>query len=167
MPLSLATIAVVSSSPALASILAAAMRHRNSWHVRSFTSLRELGTYMRIAPVAVIVSDYELADGTISDFASSIRQGDLAAPDGLSIIALARAITADLRRECLASSVDELIVKPMSPAYIEERVEARLRAQGHPRMPESEAPEIAGWRGSNVISFAAHRAAREAALSRP
>lgn len=159
-----ATIAVVSSSPALASVLAAAMRHRNSWRVRSFTTLRELGTYMRIAPVAVIVSDYALSDGTLADFALSIRQGDLVADGDLAIIALARSITPAMRRECLASGIDELIVKPMSPAYIEERVEARLSDRRH-RRPVPAAPGNLEAPGSNVISFAAHRAARAAAAT--
>lgn len=162
-----ATIAVVSSSPALASVLAAAMRHRSGWRVRCFASLRELGTYMRIAPVAVIVSDYDLSDGSIADFAFMIREGDFVVDAGLAIIAMARAITPDMRRECRASGIDELIVKPMSPAYIEERVEARLRAQEPERRGGPEVSIAPEWHGGNVISFAAQRAARDGTARHP
>lgn len=122
------TIAVLSSNAALSAVLAATLRQDHGWRVREFRDVRAVASYMRVAPVAVLVGDYDLDDGTTADLAESIRtEGGIVSTD-VQIIALTRSIDHDLRRRCVRAGIDEIIVKPMSPLYLEDRVRNRLNA---------------------------------------
>lgn len=122
----LPTIAVLSSNEALSALLAATLRQDAGWRVREFGDAQAVATYASISPISVLVGDYTLSDGTIADLAEHLRtQGQTVAGD-MQIIVLTRTITQDLRRRCVRAGVDEIIVKPMSPLYLEERVRTRL-----------------------------------------
>lgn len=120
------TIAVLSSNIALSAVLAATLRQDPNLRVREFRDARAVATYMRVSPISVLVGDYDLVDGTTADLAERIRiQGSVVSSD-VQIIVLTRTIDQDLRRRCVRAGVDEIIVKPMSPLYLEERVRTRL-----------------------------------------
>lgn len=126
MPL-LPTVAVLSHSPALTAVLAATLRRKRRWRVREFATRQALIDYMAVAPIALLVADFDLEDGTAAELAGAIRSGQtMAVSPDLPIIALARRLGPEIRRGCVRFGIDEIVVKPMSPLYLEERVEARL-----------------------------------------
>lgn len=121
------TIAVLSSNPALTAVLGATLRRERGWRIREFRHTRDLRAYLRIAPMAVLVSDYDLGDETAADIAAMLRtSAETPESQGAQIIALARRIDPHMRRTCIQSGIDEIIVKPMSPLYLEERVRERI-----------------------------------------
>ncbi|WP_196259289.1 response regulator [Pelagibacterium limicola] len=173
------TITVLSTSPALASILGATLRRGRNWRVREFRDSRSLSAYMRIAPVAILVSDYTLESGTAADIAIALRSDALVISRHVQIIALSKDVDLAMRQRCVQSGIDEVIVKPMSPLYLEERIKARLKSV--PRDHISCGPVYAGPErrerivmddtrpipverridGANVVSFLAHKARRD------
>ncbi|WP_404405589.1 response regulator [Pelagibacterium halotolerans] len=173
---SVPTVAVLSSSPALVSILGATLRSRRDWRVREFRDARSLNAYMRIAPVAMLVSDFTFEDGNLATLAQAIRNDEMVISKHVQIIALSRTVSPRMRRECVTAGIDEVIVKPMSPIYLKERIGARI-AKGptdhivvkdsyfgperRGRIPMRDHREIpVERRGDNVVSFAAHRVQR-------
>ncbi|MCD7059414.1 response regulator [Pelagibacterium xiamenense] len=174
---SVPTIAVLSSSPALASILGATLRSRRDWRVREFRDARSLNAYMRIAPVAMLVSDFTLEDGSLTSLAHSIRNDEMVISKHVQIIAMSRTISPGMRRDCVAAGIDEVIVKPMSPIYLKERIGARIAngpadhitvkgaytgPERRGRIPLRDRRDLPfERRGDNVVSLAAHRAQRQ------
>lgn len=170
------TIAVLSGSAALASILGATLSRNPRWRVRQFRDRQTLYAYMRLAPVGVLVTDYTLENDNAADIACAIRgDAELVSRD-VRIIALSRAVGPDMRRRCIQAGIDEVIAKPMSPLYLQERVGARLGdgATGYVRaLPHYLGPERRDRivmpdrrripverRGDNIVSFMAHKAMR-------
>jgi two-component system, OmpR family, phosphate regulon response regulator PhoB len=173
------TIAVLSTSPALASILGATLRRGRDWRVREFRDTRSLSAYMRIAPVAILVTDYRLENATAADVAHDLRSDALVISRHVQIIALSKTVDTSMRQRCVQAGIDEVIMKPMSPLYLEERVTARLKSV--PRDHIACGPAYAGPErrerivlddtrpipverrgdGINVVSFLAHKAARD------
>lgn len=171
------TIAVLSSSPALVSILGATLRSRADWRVREFRDPASLNAYMRIAPVAMLVADYRFEDGDLTMLARTIREDPMVISKHVQIIAMSRTISPGMRRACVAAGIDEVIVKPMSPLYLKERIGARI-ARGpvdhiivkntyvgperRNRIPLRDGRDIAlERRGDNVVSLHAHKAQRD------
>ena len=115
------TVAVCTASPALTAILSAVLAAKVGLRVRQFESKAGLMTYMQLAPVALLVCDIEDAD-----MVAEIRHDRTIAERSLEVIALARVITRRERQQAVVSGIDEVIVKPMSPAYLMERVLDRL-----------------------------------------
>ncbi|HEV7276098.1 MAG TPA: hypothetical protein VGN80_07420 [Devosiaceae bacterium] len=121
------TVAILVANPALSSILGMVLASTPSLRVRSFESLLALSTYMRLAPVDVIVADLD-GNGTSADLVAQALRSDrrVESPD-FQIIALASAINGQTRDDARRAGIDEVVVKPMSPRYLLERVLARLR----------------------------------------
>ena len=174
------TIAVLSTSPALASILGATLRHGRSWRVREFRDTRSLSAYMRLAPVTVLVADYTLEDKTAADVALDLRSDDGIVSRHFQIITLSREVNLAMRQRCVQAGIDEVIMKPMSPLYLEERIRARLRSAPRDHIacgPVYAGPERRnritlddtrpipverrGGNGTNVVSFLAHKNRRD------
>lgn len=180
---SIPTIAVLSNRAPFAAVLASTLRRGQSWRVREFSDRRALIAYMRLAPVALLISDYELAEDSLADLASTIRVHPDKISPKLQIIALVRAVDEDMRLRCVQAGIDEVIAKPMSPIYLEERAKARLAAGPSGYIDASPCyigPERRGRlafpdrrhvpeerRSNNVISFSAHRATKEPSGLRP
>jgi two-component system phosphate regulon response regulator PhoB len=116
-------VAVLVPNPALSSILSMVLASTPSLRVEPFESRAALTAHMRQAPVDLVVCDFEDADGIARDLRSD------AAPHGrgVEIIALSSTVDSDSRRRAAEAGIDEVIVKPMSPRYLLERVQARLR----------------------------------------
>ncbi len=118
-------IAIFVSNPALGSILAAVLAANPALRVRSFESQLALTTYMRLAPVDLIVAD---CDGEVPahHLAIDLRADLRIERRDFQLLALASAITPELKTVSVRSGIDEIILKPMSPKYLLERVLSRL-----------------------------------------
>lgn len=171
------TIAVLSSSPALSSVLGATLRRGRRWRVREFGDSRALRDYLRIAPLALLITDYDLDRTDAAAVALAIRGDAELVSRHIHIIAMSRTVNPEMRRKCVQAGIDEVIVKPMSPLYLEERIEARLTTGttgyvtalpgyiGPERRNRIALPDVrtipVERRGENVVSFLAHRALRD------
>jgi len=119
MPQPLKTIAVLIANPALSSILTMTLAAVSSLRVRAFESETALRAYMDLAPIDLVVTDLG------GDIVRRIRNDARA---GLQVIALQGAV-GEVKR---ADGIDEVILKPMSPRYLVERVLARLARRPGP-----------------------------------
>ncbi len=115
------TVAVCTASPALTAILSAVLAGKAGLRVRQFESKSGLTTYLRLAPVALLVCDLDDAD-----MVAALRRDDRLVNRDLEVIALTRTLTRHERQLAMTSGIDEVILKPMSPAYLLERVVSRL-----------------------------------------
>ena len=124
MAATLKTVALLVANPALSSILSSTLAGAPSLRVRPFESLVALTAYMRLAHADIVVLDVGDAEAS----AAALRQDRGIASRDLQIIALASSLTADRRLD----AVNEVIIKPMSPRYLVERVLARLTIAQRP-----------------------------------
>lgn len=158
------TVAVCTASPALTAILSAVLAGKTGLRIRQFESKAGLTTYMQLAPVALLVCDIEDAD-----MVAALRGDERLAGSGLEVIALTRTLTRAQRQMAVASGIDEVILKPMSPAYLLERVLTRLERRsdkiavqagyrGPARRSEVTSMPLAAYRplGDNVVQLFPH-----------
>jgi Response regulators consisting of a CheY-like receiver domain and a winged-helix DNA-binding domain len=117
-------VAVLAANPALSSVLTMVLRADSRLRVRPFESEAALATYMRIAPVDVLVVDLDREDAP--GIIAALRADIAIVRADFQAIALTRTVTTALREKSIAAGIDEVIVKPMSPRYLLERVIARL-----------------------------------------
>jgi hypothetical protein len=134
----LKTIAVLVANPALSSILVATLADCPSLRVRSFSTELALGIYLRMVPTdLVVVGVHDLAE--TGRLAQALRD-DFSLAAMPQIIALAGALGPDALELKRRGTIDEIIVKPMSPQYLVERVLARVAglrsAATHPPLPQ-------------------------------
>jgi response regulator RpfG family c-di-GMP phosphodiesterase len=125
MPEPLKTVAVLVANPALSSILTSTLAAAPSLRVRTFDTERALRSYLQIAHVDLVVADFDSLDARADHLARGLKSDDAISPVP-QIVALASAISPDIRAASLAAGIDEIIVKPMSPRYLVERVLERL-----------------------------------------
>ncbi len=146
-------VAVLVSNPALSSILSMVLASVPMLRVRPFESELALTTYMRLAPVDLIVSDFDSPNAPADRVAQALHSDKSLERRNFQIIALASQVTAETKRASIRAGIDEIIVKPMSPKYLLERVLSRLqrRAQQAPRPIRRAAPDDIARAGSNVI----------------
>jgi two-component system phosphate regulon response regulator PhoB len=156
---SMRVVAVYASSPALTAILGAVLAAMPGLRVRRFDSQIGLTTYMRLSPVDVLVCDFDCEAAPAGALARSLRSDDRLVRQAFAILALTGSVDADLKQQSVACGIDEVIVKPMSPKYLLERVLARLKqVQPSALMPRQVLPQAAMRReserrdfGSNVV----------------
>jgi two-component system phosphate regulon response regulator PhoB len=119
------TVTLLVPNAALSSILASTLAGVPSLRVRPFESALALRTYLRLAPAALVIIDRDGAETEHDRLAASLRRdGQLAAPTP-QIVALTSTLP-ETRTVRAGGPFDEIIVKPMSPKYLVERVLARL-----------------------------------------
>lgn len=141
----LKTVAVLVANPALSSILSMTLAAAPSLRVRAFDTETALRAYLRVAPADLVVADFDSLPARADRLAERLR-ADGQVPAQLQIIALASEVSADTK----SAHIDEVIVKPMSPRYLVERVLARL---ARPRAPERRGLHKRDWSslGSNIV----------------
>ncbi len=146
-------VAVLVSNPALSSILSMVLASVPMLRVRPFESELALTTYMRLAPVDLIVSDFDSPNAPADRVAQALHNDKSLERRNFQIIALASQVTAETKRASIRAGIDEIIVKPMSPKYLLERVLSRLQRRGQqaPRPIRRPAPDDIARAGSNVI----------------
>ncbi len=130
----LKTVAVLVANPALSSILSMTLASAPSLRVRAFETELALTAYLQLAPADLLVADFDSAASPAGQLAARLR-ADPSIPKGLQIIALASAVTPEMRAGAQASGIDEILMKPMSPRTLVERVLARL-ARARNILPE-------------------------------
>ena len=128
----LKTVALLVANPALSSILSMTLAGVPTLRVRPFETEVALKTYLRLAPADLVVADFDSLPSRADRLAEHLR-GDSAIPRRLQIIALASALSPDIKAAAGHAGIDEIIMKPMSPRYLVERVLARL---AKPALPE-------------------------------
>ena len=146
-------VAIVLDNPALRSILTMVLASVPSLRVRPFESAVALATYMHLAPVHLIVADFDSLELPADRLAREIGADPVIAVQDFQIVALTGEATAARKRASIAAGIDEIIVKPMSPKYLLERVLSRLDRRAAPPAPR---PAFVP-RGDNVIPLFAHR----------
>ncbi|HTJ59525.1 MAG TPA: hypothetical protein VL418_18475 [Devosiaceae bacterium] len=120
-------VAILAASPALSSILAAVLAATPNLRVRVFESPIALQTYMRLSPVDLLVSDFDSDPAPADSLAGMLRLDERVMRREFQIIALAGRVTAAVKQASIGNGIDEVIVKPMSPKYLLERVLSRLK----------------------------------------
>jgi len=149
-----AVVAILVSNPALSALLAATLAGSPSLRIRPFESEVALVTYMRLAPVDMLVVDLDDAVGG-ERLCRRLRADTQLDRRDFQVIALSARIDAALRAASLAAGIDEVLVKPMSPRYLLERVLARLtrRPAPAPDLPRRAPPRQAAWPANVVPLF--------------
>jgi len=146
------TVAVLVSSPALSSILSMTLAGASSLRVRPFDTKLALTTYLHLAPADLVVTDFDSETARADLLAEDIRHDRAIHSPNLQIIALASMLTPDTKAASIHAGIDEIIMKPMSPKYLVERVLARL-AKSKPTRIERRRPKRPDWTnfGDNVV----------------
>jgi DNA-binding response OmpR family regulator len=109
-------------------------------------------TYLHLAPADLVVADFDNIPSRADRLAGDLRGDRRIGSRGLQIIALASALTADIKAASIHAGIDEIIMKPMSPKYLVERVLARLSKTRAAR-PERGTSSRLDWGGfgDNVV----------------
>ena len=117
-------VAILTASPALGSILAMVLDCEEHLVVHGFSRPSGLKQHMRIVPIDLIVCDFEISGSSAARLAVELRAAN---PNRqFEMIALARDISGHTRQACKFAAIDEVIIKPMSPLFVRDRVLARL-----------------------------------------
>ncbi|HEY4203249.1 MAG TPA: hypothetical protein VGM83_22065 [Devosiaceae bacterium] len=122
-------VAVLAANPALASILTMVLASAPTLRVRNFDNEATLVAYMRLAPVDLLVVDFDREEAPADLVAHAVRHDTTLVRRDFSIIALTRTVTDTTKRAAIVAGIDEVIVKPMSPRYLLERVQSLLKRQ--------------------------------------
>ena len=120
------TVAVLVANPALSSILSMTLAGASSLRVRPFDTQLALMTYLHLAPADLVVADFDSIASRADRLAEDLKHDRAIASPGLQIIALASTLTPETKAASIHAGIDEIIMKPMSPKYLVERVLARL-----------------------------------------
>lgn len=97
-----------------------------SLKVRPFDSQLALVTYLRVSRLDLIVCDFDSESARADRLAEDLRSDARLECHDFQIIALASALTGDAKQASIHAGIDEIIMKPMSPRYLLERVLSRL-----------------------------------------
>lgn len=147
-----AVVAILVSNPALSALLAATLAGSPALRIRPFESEVALVTYMRLAPVDMLVVDLDDEVGG-ERLCRSLRADPQLDKRDFQAIALSARIDAALKQQSLAAGIDEVLVKPMSPRYLLERVLARLARRPVPATLRRPPRAAAAWPANVVPLF--------------
>jgi len=123
------TVAIIAATPALSAIMAMVLAGDSRLRVRQFDSDLALLAYMRLAPVDVLVCDFDREGRPAYEMVEAIRLDNSITSQDVPVIALTRTITPPMRHQSISAGIDEVLIKPMSPRHLLQRVQARLRAR--------------------------------------
>ncbi|MBU1305979.1 MAG: response regulator [Alphaproteobacteria bacterium] len=122
-------VAILAATPALSSLLAMVVAVDSRLKVRVFESEVELLAYMALAPIHMLVCDFDRQEYPAYELVEGIRlNGSLESQD-VPVIALTRVITPPMRHQAISAGIDEVVIKPMSPRHLLQRIQARLRTR--------------------------------------
>jgi two-component system phosphate regulon response regulator PhoB len=120
------TVAILAANPALSALLTMVLAGDSRLRVRPFESEAELFAYMGIAPLDMLVVDFDREGRPAYEMVEAIRLDPRLVSRDLPVIALTRAVTPPMRQQAISAGIDEVVVKPMSPRHLLQRVQARL-----------------------------------------
>lgn len=147
MPTPLKTVAVLVANPALSSILSMTLAGAPTLRVRAFETEAALRAYLRVAAADLVVADFDSLPARADRLAERLRADRKISPQ-LQIVALASERVVEAQVTSRRDGIDEIIMKPMSPRYLVERVLARLA-----KAPERRSLRTRDWSsfGSNIV----------------
>jgi len=108
------SIALLAANPALAGILARALEADGGHKVATFAGIEALTTYMRVAPVDLVVLDTDLPGSPAIDIARGLRMHLKLASDDFAIVALS-STPLPFHRPLIMAGIDEVLQKPVTP----------------------------------------------------
>ncbi len=117
-------VGILTSSPALGSIITMIVGGVEGLHAQQFDTMSALVSHMRIVPVDLIVCDYEFESGSALDLVGALRKQSVRRQYELMV--LTGRISREIKLGCRFAKADEVIVKPMSPVFLRERILSRL-----------------------------------------
>jgi two-component system, OmpR family, phosphate regulon response regulator PhoB len=154
------TVAVLVANPALSSILSMTLAGAPTLRVRPFDSKLALTTYLHLAPADLVVADFDSLTARADLLAEEIRRDAAIHSRAVQIVALASSLTKDAKIASIHAGIDEIIMKPMSPRYLLERVLARLAKPvpspvKAPETPKERLSRRRDWSGfgDNVVTL--------------
>ncbi len=119
-------VGIITKNKALGSILAMILRDNTDIRVRKFDSVNALKIYLKIAPIHLLICDYDLTDLSCAHLIASLKSDPKMHTENMQTMALTQGIDRKIQQEIGIAGIDEIIVKPMSPQYVFERVQARI-----------------------------------------
>lgn len=122
-------VAIIAANQALTALLAMVVAGDSRLKVRQFDSELALIAYMRLAPVDVLVCDFDREGRPAYEMVEAIRLNSNLVSQDVPVIALTRTITPSMRHQAISAGIDEVVIKPMSPRHLLQRIQARLRAR--------------------------------------
>lgn len=122
-------VAIIAANPALTSLLAMVVAGDSRLKVRQFADEIELIAYMRIAPIDMLVCDFDREGRPAYEMVEGIRLNGALRSQDVPVIGLTRTITPPMRHQAISAGIDEVIIKPMSPRHLLQRIQARLRSR--------------------------------------
>jgi DNA-binding response OmpR family regulator len=146
----LKTVAVLVANPALSSILSMTLAGARALRVRAFETEGGLRAYLQVAPADLVVADFDSLPARADRLAERLR-GDEVMSARLQIVALASARSVEAQLTSNREGIDEIIMKPMSPRYLVERVLARLARARVPEIPRGFHKRDWSTFGANVV----------------
>ncbi|HEV7344834.1 MAG TPA: response regulator [Devosia sp.] len=129
MPESTKVVAIIAANTALSSLLAMVVAGDSRLRVRQFESDADLLAYMEITPIDMLVCDFDRAGRPAYEMVESIRLNQSLSNRDVPVIALTRTITPPMRHQAISAGIDEVIIKPMSPRHLLQRIQTRLRSR--------------------------------------
>lgn len=144
------TVAILAANPALSAILTMVLASDSRLRVRPFGSEAELFAYMRIAPLDLLIVDFDRSGRPAYEMVEAIRLDPSMTSRDLPVIAMTRAITPPMRDQAISAGIDEVVLKPMSPRHLLQRVQARL-------LNRSVVGSLGGYRGPERRNRIANR----------
>ncbi len=106
------------------------------------------------------MADFDSEAARADRLATDLRADAAVAFREFQIIALASALTLETKAASLHAGIDEIIMKPMSPKYLVERVLARLaKAKPSPQPERRPTLKRGDWSvfGDNVVPLSRYR----------
>ncbi|MCB9993403.1 MAG: response regulator [Hyphomicrobiaceae bacterium] len=128
-----AHVLILTQSEALGSILAATLRADGTLATRQALGLDDAIRVMRALPIRFVICDRVFGGQPMEKLLPILR--DAAEFGRFEAILLTHDVDAGLQDACRQSGVDEVIIKPMSPRFIAERLSARIGR--HDTLPDS------------------------------
>jgi DNA-binding response OmpR family regulator len=151
----LKTVAILVANPALSSILSMTLAGSSSLRVRPFETELALRSYLQLVAADLIVADFDSLPARADRLAERLRS-DPAISRDTQIIALASLLSIDVKAASIRAGIDEIIMKPMSPRYLVERVLARLAKAKPPERQRGLTRRDWSAFGDNVVPLFRH-----------
>lgn len=144
----LKTVAILTRGEALSAILQMVLSAHQSLRVRVFSNSDALADFMRLTPIDLLICEFGGADGA-GHLVPMINARVINSTDVQTIV-LATDSDTPTKNMCERAGIDEVIFKPMSPRYLEERVLARLGKRPKPRLMREGAVDLRRVRPSRA-----------------
>lgn len=149
-----ATIAIFSQSYAFAELVRWVLVDQIGARVQVFSRLSELELHAHAGKIEVVIIDAELGSLDAAEAGALMLDIKASSETGMRSIALTRQINGWSRTRCKGAGFDEVLLKPMSPLLLSERVMAQLAksvAQSDRALPDmSNVIALADWKSKRA-----------------